>query len=158
MRSQLGVQLGRSVDLWLNPSASNRSETASSVSTYNPAPPIGPIVDSQAVTEIAHKRPDIAGALQRLAGIDPELRQAHYEAIRREVLHLGQDEPLSVEMSAEPDSGSRLGQLLSGQVKNDEQEAPPKFAPLSAQAIILQAYQQASRLETPLSLLSFPSA
>ena len=158
MRSHLGVQAGRSMDLWFHTAGSQSSQGTSSNRSGPTTLSGAATADTQAIAKLAEARPDLALALQRLAGIDPEQRQAQYEAIRREVLHLSQDGTLNVDLNAESGGGSAYESLPNEAKPGDEPEQAPNIKPLSPNAVILQAYQQVSRNEPPKSLLTIASA
>lgn len=151
MLRHLGAQAGTPVDRW--------ASLAQPVTTATAAPkpgadvPLASPQDQQAIDSVLRQRPDLSLALQRLAGIDPQQRQQEYEAIRRELLRLSQSDPVAVELQA--DGGGNGGAATAdSQAKGDQPEAPPQISPLSPQAVILQAYQTASRPDVPTSLLT----
>jgi hypothetical protein len=154
MHSQLGVQVGRSVDLWLQQAQTSRAGVVTSPRPSASAPVLAP-QDQQAVSTVLKDRPDLSLALQRLAGIDPAKRQEEYEAIRRELLRISQDGAVELEMSTEGDgSAAAYASLAEGEAEPETPETPAQVPLLSPQAVLLSAYQQVSRPELPTSLLA----
>jgi hypothetical protein len=152
MHSQLGVLSGRSVDLWQQHAPATRTEVAPALRPRADVPLVTP-QDLTAANSLIKSRPDLALALERLAGIDPEQRQEQYEAIRRELLKLSPDGTLQLELGPEGGGGATyFGSPEAGEAEAESPDTPA--LPPPSRAMLLQAYQQASRPEVPTSILA----
>jgi hypothetical protein len=100
MSRPLGVSVGRPVDLRVSLSLPPRQPALTPAKAQASPPP-------------GTDGPEVAQALERLAGIDPAKRQEAYEAVRQELLQVAKDSPSSPALqsyrqAAQPDVPSAL--------------------------------------------------